>query len=204
MIEIELLRELEGKHTVETLMEILNYKKQSVINLISKLKKEGYVGVTRGSNKKRIYTISVKKKISRPPGMFDIINKYSKIKVIPLYEHHVEGKYFVEDALVDAILTRERRVILAALRLFDHIDDWSRLYQLSKKNNMRNFVVGMYEVSKRFIKVKKIPKKTYDLMKKARDKFNIKAVKRTDDFKEIEKEFRITIPYSKQDLEGIK
>jgi len=34
--------------------------------------------------------------------MFDIINKYSKMKVVPLFRHEVVGKYNMEEALIDA------------------------------------------------------------------------------------------------------
>lgn len=193
------LKEIEGKHTVETLSEKLGITKQSTINLISKLKKQGYVKTIYGSNKKRIYTISTKKIIKKSDGMFDIINKYAKKKINPLFQHKVEGKYTVEDALIDSILTKDQRVIISALPLFNHINNWSKLYNLAKKHKVRNFTAALYLATKQSYKVKNIPRKYLNLMKQ--DNFKLKIEKRTDDYKEIEKEFKTIIPFSRKDLE---
>ena len=117
----ELLLELEGLQTVETIIDKLNLSRQSVINLMSKLKKEGYVTSSGGGKQVRIYKISARKQRKREKGMFDVINKYSPMKLMPWYDHQVHGIYCPEEALVDAIRTDSFRVILASTRLFNNI-----------------------------------------------------------------------------------
>ena len=49
---------IEGKYTVETFAKKQGLGRQSAINLLSKLKKQGFIYTTGGGNQKRIYTIS--------------------------------------------------------------------------------------------------------------------------------------------------
>ena len=81
MDQNELLLKLEGLQTVETTAEALNIKKQSALNIISRLKKQGYVTKSGGNRQKRLYKITARKQRKRDQGMFDIINKYSKMKL---------------------------------------------------------------------------------------------------------------------------
>ena len=153
----ELLQKLEGLHTIETLAETLNIKRQSALNLISKLKKEGYVTTNGGRHQKRFYKITTKKQRNRDYGMFDIINKYSPMKLAPWYDHQVHGIYTEEDALIDAIQTQSFRVILASMRLFNHVHDWTKLYKLAKEKNCWQKVGALYDISKIYFRVKKMP-----------------------------------------------
>jgi len=50
MKQEDILRKLEGLQTLETAQEALGYKRQSTLNLLSKLKKKGYL-TTRGGKK---------------------------------------------------------------------------------------------------------------------------------------------------------
>jgi hypothetical protein len=155
----ELLWRIEGLHTVETVAEELGIKKQSALNLLSRLKKEMHVTINGGGRQKHIYRITIRKQLPRCQGMFDIINKYSPMKINPWYDHQVHGKYTVEDALVDAIETKSFRVILAAMHLYGHVKNWSRLYQLAKKRNCWQQVGALYDVTRMFMKVRRMPKK---------------------------------------------
>src|SRR3989338_434514 len=159
MNQADLLQLLEGLHTVETVADALKIKKQSALNLLAKLKKQQYLTVSGGGRQKRLYKITQTKQRPRVPGMFDIINKYSPMKLNPWYDHQVHGKYGPEEALVDAIQTQSFRAILASMRLFGHISNWPRLYYLAKQKNCWQKVGALYDVAKLFFKVKKMPEK---------------------------------------------
>lgn len=156
----ELLRKLEGLHTVETVAETLNLHKQSALNLLTKLKKQEYVTVQGSGRTKRFYLITMRKQHKRDPGMFDIINKYSPhMKLNQWYDHQVHGVYTVEDALIDAIETKSFRAILASLHLFKHIKNWPKLYQLAKQKSNWRKVGALYDVARMFMKVRKMPER---------------------------------------------
>src|SRR3989344_8376183 len=160
MYKDEILWKLEGLQTVETVMEKLSITKQSAINLLSKLKKEQHVTVQGGGRLKRLYKITMRKQLPRVLGMFDIINKYSPhMKLAPWYDHQVHGRYGPEEALIDAIQTENFRVILASLRLFNHIKDWPRLYKLAKERDCWPKVGALYDVARMFFRVRKMPVK---------------------------------------------
>lgn len=152
----------EGKYTVETFAKKNNLTRQSAINKLSKLKKQGLVKVSGGGNQKRIYTISkIPKKETN--GFFTIINKYSPEKINPSFEHIVYGKYGVERALVDGILLiknkKDIRIRNAMLHLFRHIKNWKRLFDLAKKNKVKEDVYKLYEEARKKTKCKTMPKK---------------------------------------------
>src|SRR3989338_1276001 len=158
----ELLRKLEGLQTIETAAKTLGMRKQSALNLLSRLKKEGYVTTTGGGRQKRLYKITMRKQLPRAPGMFDILNKYNpNFKLNPWFDHQVHGKYTVEDALLDAIETKSFRAILASLRLFDQITDWKVLYHGGKERKLWNQVGALYEVARITSRTKKMPMKYY-------------------------------------------
>src|SRR3989344_9349071 len=157
MDQEEVLRKIEGLQTIETVAESLNIKKQSALNLISKLKKQGYVTVSGGRQQKRLYKITVRKQRKRNFGMFDIINKYSSMKLAPWYDHQVHGHYGPEEALIDAIQTQSFRVILASMRLFNHITNWSKLYKLAKEKGCWQKAGALYDLAKLYFKVRKMP-----------------------------------------------
>lgn len=202
-MDIDKLKKIQGKHTVETISYLLNLSRQSTINLISKLKKEGYLIAKGGGHQKRIYMISTKKQIKKKyDGMFDILNKYSPDKVVPYYEHIPHYKYFVEDAIVDLACFDDIRILVNMLPLFNHVNSWSRLYLLAKEKKVRKKVGALYDLAREFTKVRKIPNKTRDLMLKSSDKFSFKSS--SGDFLDIEKLWGVKIPFNKNDLEVYK
>ena len=174
-----LLLKLEGLHTVETIAKELSITRQSALNLVSRLKKEGYITVSGGGKQKRLYKLTTRKQRPRALGMFDILNKYSPMKLQPWYDHQVHGRYGVEEALIDALQTQSFRAILASLRLFNHITDWPKLYKLAKQKDCWNKVGALYDVARLFFKVKKIPElykkeKKYKAKKSAKMQFLIR------------------------------
>lgn len=203
MVDEILLKRLEGLQTVETVMKELGIKRQSAINLASRLKKLGYLSLWLGG-KKKIYKITTRKQRPRDKGMFDIINKYSPMKLQPWYDHQVHGKYEVEDALIDAIETKSFRVILASLMLFNHIKDWPKLYNLAKKKDCWQKAGALYDVAKLFFRVKRMPEKYLH------NKFNIKKfligdykTKETI-FNPIEKKWNVAVPFRIGDIHKVK
>jgi len=197
MDQNELLQKLEGLQTVETVAEALNIKKQSALNLISKLKKEGYVKTSGGRHQKRLYKITTRKQRKRDYGMFDIINKYSAMKLAPWYDHQVHGKYGPEEALVDAIQTQSFRAILASMRLFNHINDWPRLYKLAREKNCWQQIGALYDVSRKYFKVRKMPLQY--LKHKERKWRKLTQLKKVN-FSAIAKKWHVYIPFNEKDM----
>ena len=195
----EKLRKIEGLQTVETVSEILGFSRQGTINLLSKLKKERHVTIWEGGNKKRIYKITLRKQRKRKPGMFDIINKYSPIMKVNLwYDHQVYGKYGPEEALVDAIQTQSFRLIIASLRLFQHINDWKRLYNLAKEKDCWQQVGALYDLSKLYFRVRKIPKNY--IKTNCRKWKKLTQLKDRKNYPDIEKKWHVHIPFNRKDM----
>ena len=202
MEDIKLLRRIEGLHTIETLQKELNLTKQSTINLISKLRKEEYITLfAGGGKKKRIYRITARKQRKRQEGMFDIINKYSpNMKIREWYDHQVHGVYGPEEALIDALQTQSFRLILASMRLFNHIKDWKKIYKLAKENNCWQKVGALYDVSRLFFKVKKMPER----YRKRKYKKWIKLTQlKKKNFPKISEKWHVYISFNKYDLKEI-
>ena|SRR3989344_3387805 len=148
----------EGKYTIETFAKKQDLTRQSAINLLSKLKKQGYVQIQGGGKQKRIYTISkVAKKSTN--GFYDIVNKYSPQKLNPLFEHYVQGKYTIEHAIIDGLKIGDIRTLDATTHLFRHIKNWKSLFHLAKKNNLEKDLINLYKKARKQTKCKKMPKR---------------------------------------------
>lgn len=199
----ELLIKLEGLHTVETVAQALHIKKQSALNLLSKLKKQQYVTVQGGGKIKRLYKITPYKQLPRHPGMFDIINKYSPhMKLQPWYDHQVHGSYGPEEALIDAIQTQNFRVILASTRLFGHIKNWPKLYALAKEKNCWQKVGALYDVARLFFKVRKML--THYRKFPTTFLYLISPYKTKEPlFTAIERKWQVYIPFRKHDFDKV-
>ena len=197
----ELAKKLEGFQTIFSMTRALNISSRTAINYISKLKKSGYVQETSyGHNKLRMYYIKpyIKLKLGCP-GIYDIINQYSKVKIVPRYNSVSHDKISIEEALVRAVKSENFRTILASLGLFNHVN-WSKLYKIAKTNNIARNLGALYDVAKKIIKLKKIDNRTRNaLIKSKGKKFIIKNFK-SKDFKDIEKYWKVFIPFNKQDL----
>ena len=197
MIREETLKAVEGLQTIETVAEALNIKKQSALNLISKLKKQGYVTTTGGRQQKRLYKITARKQRKRDLGMFDIINKHSSMKLAPWYDHQVHGHYGPEEALIDAIQTQSFRAILASMKLFNHITDWPKLYKLAKEKNCWQKIGALYDVAKLYFRVREMP--AYYLKYKSRAWQRLTQLKKAN-FPGIAKKWQVYIPFNEKDM----
>ena len=204
MVNENTLRKLEGLHTAETAAEELGMSRQGTLNLLSKLKKEGYVTTRGGGKKKRLYRVTMRKQRKRDRGMFDIINKYSpNMKIAEWYDHQVHGEYGPEEALVDAVQTQSFRVILASLRLFNHITDWKKLHSLANKKDVWQQVGALHDLARIYFRVRKMPMR-YSKINYKKKRFLIKRYPTKEErFKGISKEWKVEIPFRRGDMYGV-
>lgn len=154
---------ITGTHTIESVAKELGIKKTSAINVISKLKKEGKVSVSGGGRQKRIYKISATPQI-KTNGFYDLVNKYSKEKLVPSFKHVVHGKYTVEQAIIDGIKIGDARTMEATTYLFKRITNWKRLFNLAKKNKIEAQLYDLYSKARKTIKCRTMPRR-YSKMK---------------------------------------
>jgi len=194
------LRKLEGLHTIETAMEAAGMKRQSTLNLLCRLKKEGYV-TSSGGPRKHLYKIALYKQLPRNEGMFDILNKHNPhFQLSHWYDHQVHGRYKAEDALLDAIDTKSFRAILASLRLFSSITDWPYLYKEAKNRGSWQKVGALYDVARMQVRARKMP------MRYPRSHFAHRAYlisnypTHEERFLPIEKKWNVPIPFREGDL----
>jgi len=196
----ETLRKLEGLQTVETAAQALGITRQSALNLLCRLRKEWHVTVDGGGRRKRLYRVTMRRQLPRVPGMFDIINRYSPMKLLPWYDHQVHGRYGPEEAIVDAVETQKFRVILASLRLFAHVRDWPRLYAYAQEKGCWRKVGALYDVARMFFRVRTMPGR-YCKVKTCR-KVQITQL-RTENFPEVAERWSVYIPFNEKDMEAV-
>jgi DNA-binding PadR family transcriptional regulator len=202
-MKLENIKRIEGRQTIESVVEALGIGRQSAINLISKLKKEGYAAASGGGRQKRIYTISTKvQRHRRYRGMFDILNEYAKDKIVPHFLHEPHFNYSVENAIADLIELDDLRITINILPLFNHVQDWSLLYKLAKDKKEIKMIGALYDVAKMTTKVRKMPQRFrkyfLDSAKSTKEKDFLRS---SHDFLEIERIWKVKIPFNRKDLE---
>lgn len=203
----KLAKRLEGIYTVEMLEEELGISRRTAINYLSLLRKGGYVATQRGSMKKRLYTISpVKMRQQGQPGLYETINKYSRIKLLAPYPTLLHGrKLSAEEAIVEAVNAGDYRIIIASIPLFNHVKSWPLLSRLAKERDIGNKVGALYDVARTIIKTKKIDKRTENSLKRQRKKdCLVSGLKIEKDFKEIGRKWNVIVGLSKHDLRRLK
>lgn len=135
--------------------------------------------------------------------MFDIINKYSKMKLAPWYDHQVHGHYGPEEALIDAIQTQSFRVILASMNLFNHITDWPKLYKLAKEKDCWQKVGALYDVARLYFRLNKMPLK-YQTKKFIKKQYLIKRYSTTEKiYYPIKNKWNVEIPLQVEDIRKV-
>jgi len=209
MDTLKLAKKLNGLQTVSSISKTLKISKRTAINYISLLRKKGFIKKTQyGARKIRMYKISnLKQNNLGYPGFYEILNQYSKIKIYSPYERNVVygNKLSIEEVIIKAIKTKEFRVILASLELFSKIKNWTRLSYYAKKENLGRKVGALYDVARIIIKVKKIDKRIENsfLGGNLKNKYFVKKIK-SKDLNEIERKWRVYLPFNKADLEIYK
>ena len=148
---------MEGKYTLEIYAKELGIKKQSALNRLSRLKKKGFVKVSsRGG--KRIYTLTKLPK-KQTKGFYDIVNKYAPEKLTPKFQHYTHGEYTVENAIIDGIKISDVRTKNAIMRLFRHVSNWKRLFDLAKENKVKKQLIELYKDARKKTRCKRMPKR---------------------------------------------
>ncbi len=202
----EIAKKLEGLQTVSSISKILNVRKGTAINYVWQLRKKGYVTTSYGRRKIRLYQIISLFKKKKGYSFYELLNKYSKIKLFTKenYIIHSSKKPSVEEILVRGVATREFRVILSSLGLFNKIKNWSRLKFFADKYNVRKKVGALYDVARSIMRVKRMDKRVRkSLLSSGKGGYIIPKIK-TKDFKDIESLWNVFIPFNKQDLEVYK
>lgn len=202
MKSIKLAKKLEGLQTIEQIQKRLSIARSTAIKIVHQLRKDGFLKTSGGGKQKRLYRISPKGFRKEGIGIYDVINKYSKIKISAPYEHKIIGrKLSVEETIVRAIASKQYRVIFASLGLFNRITDWFKLYKYAKQYGICHAVGALYDAARTVIKVRRMNKKVRGLLKKHKEKqkFIIKDLK-SKDFQDIEKYWKIKIPLNKADI----
>lgn len=198
---------LEGLQTADTAAKRLNVSKRTAVNTIWKLRKEGLIETGYGKRKIRLYRISaVKKPETGFRGLYDIINENSKVKLFTAQQYRVhDHELTVEEAIVRVVKEGDFRTILAALGLFNKIKSWPKLLEFAKKEQITRKIGALYDAARKTIRVKKIDERTRNalLKGKAKDKHIIKGI-RSSDFRDIEKNWNVFLPFNKADLEVYK
>ncbi len=199
-----LLKKLGGIHTIDSIKDILGVSKSKAIYYVYALRKKGYVKTKRLSGKRRLYNISFENKL-KGISYEDILNQHSPVKIATTLVYRIYGKIpTLEEVLIYAIKTKSLRTILAALALFRKIKDWKALRRLAKENHIERPVGALYDVARLFIKkILRMPKSFRRVCLPKPDyefKYMIPELK-SKDFQEIEKTWKIYLPFNKGDLE---
>jgi len=201
MSSISLVKKLEGLQTIESIQKKLDVTRSTAIKYVYLLRKKGFVDTKGGRQQPRFYRISALRQKIGNPGMYDIINKYSPIKVRTLKTKIIGKELTVEETLIRAIESKEFRTLLASLALFNHTKNWSLLYRFAKEKKLRRKVGALYETARRIIKTRRMDERIYKrlLQAKERDRYIITGLK-SDDYKDIENKWKVYIPFNRADL----
>src|SRR3989338_218437 len=202
----ELLQKLAGIQTIESVMDILKVDKRMAIYYIHSLRKAGYVKTRRQSNNRRVYNISLDNKLGGK-SYYEIINQYSPIKISTPVIHKIYGKGpSLEETLIYAIKTKSLRTILASLALFKKISNWVELYNLAKENHIERQAGALYDLARQIMRVRRMTNRfRRSALSKREYKFEyVVPGLKSRDFEDIEKIWKIYLPFNKNDLEEYK
>ena len=211
IITNEVIRKLEGNHTLDSIIDILQENgikkdKKKAIYLIYKLRKKGFVKTERLSNNKRVYNISFNNRL-KGYNYIELINENSHIKLAIHEDYFIHGiKKSLEEAFIYALNIKSVRATISILALFQKINNWPLLYRLAKRENLQRQVGALYDIARKIIKTRKITKRFKNLSlphKQEKFQYIVKNLK-SSDFKDIENKWKVYIPINKIDLEDYK
>ena len=198
-------KRLEGLQTVSTIAKSLNVNERTAVNYGWKLRKEGYLKTIYGRST-RIYQISALIRKRKGYSFYELLNKNSRVKIAVNEDYiiHSEKEPSAEEILVRAVSTREFRIVLASIGLFNKITNWSRLSYFAKKFKLEREMGALYDVAKEVIRVRKMDERIRKgLLNSKGNRYIIKNLK-SKSFSHIEKKWNIKIPFNKSDLEVYK
>ncbi len=202
-----LLKRLEGVQTIDSVMNILGVDRQKAIYYVHRLRKAGFVKTSYTGTKKRVYRISHENMLGGR-GYYDIINEYSPMKLAVSETHRIYGRdVSLEETLVFAIESGRIRVILASLSLFGKISDWKLLYSISKEKGAERKAGALYDLSRKLkIRVRRMDGRIRRLMLPSESdgfQYIIPGIKtKEEEYKEIEKSWKVYLPFNRSDLEA--
>ena len=184
-------------------MRTMNIGKKRAIYYLYRLRKEGYVKTKRLKNHKRLYSISIENKLGGK-SYEDVINAYSPLKIATSSMHVLYGKEITpEEALIYALQTKSLRIILASLALFKKIKNWKELYRRSKEFHLERKIGALHGLVKNIMRVRKMPKRFKNLtlpQKKEKYVYILQGLK-SNDFTDIERLWKVYLPFNKGDVE---
>ncbi len=199
----DLLKQLEGTHTLVSLMSRLEVSKPKTIYFIRRLRKAGYVKTFRLANKMRVYSISFENRLGGTTYE-DVLNKESPVKIATDTPFFIYGKQpSFEEVLIYAVKKKSLRTLLAALVLFKKLIDWTEMHRLAKANHCERQIGALYDVARLVMRTRRmsgqyrkasLPKDHYEF------RYFIEGL-RSKDFKKIEDRWKVHIPFNKADLE---
>jgi hypothetical protein len=147
-----------GTYTIERFADERGISRQSALNLLSTMKKKGLATVRGGGREKRLYAIFDRPQ-EKTNGFYDMVNKYSPEKLRPRFAHHVRGRYTVEHAIIDGIRIGDARTKEATMHLFLRVTDWTRLFALAKKHDLKVEVIELYQKARMLMRTKRMPRR---------------------------------------------
>ena len=202
-----IIKVIEGIRTIDDVQEKLKIDRAKAIYLLHRLRKLGYIKTKYLPNKKRIYSISPLNKQNGVSYLESFNNNMPNVslKINDQEDYFVHGrKIKAEDQLIYALQKGTVRYVISSIFLFRKIEDWSYLYRLAKKENLTRQTAALYEIACIFIKkVRKMPKRFRRLTTPKKDDKYLFVVKgfNSDDFKDIEKKWKVYLPFNRVDLE---
>ncbi len=203
----KLAESIQGIYTVETLADRLKIDRTKAIYVIHRLRKIGFVKTSYGAENKRLYNISLRNK-QKGISYTEKINEASpsaSYAIVSSDSYYIHGRTpSYEEALIYAIKQNDVRYIIASLALFRRISDWHLLYKLAKKEGIIRKVAALYEIARKVVrKVRRMPKRFLHLAQKekaTRFSYIIDHLS-SDDFKDIERKWKVYIPLNHADIE---
>ena len=204
---LELAKKTEGLQTASSFAKILGINKRTAINYLWRLRKEGYLTTHYGSGKRkiRLYHISPLKKARVGYSFYELLNKYSKVKIAVKQEYYIVTKKepSPEEILVRAIAMGDFRVVLASLGLFNKVKNWAMIKEFADKYDNGRKIGALYDVARTAIKVRRMDERTRRGLRRGKKGFIVKPLK-SKDFQAIAKSWGVFIPFNKKDLEVYK
>jgi len=202
---LKVAKRLKGIQTASSISRILNVNKRTAINYVWRLRKEGYLTTDYGRRKIRLYRVSLLHKEKRGYSFYELLNKNSKVKLSVKEDYiiHSEKEPSVEEILVMGVKSKEFRTVLASLGLFNKIKDWSKLKFFADKYGLGREIGALYDVARISMRVRKMDNRTRRGLRKGKRGFIIENIK-SKDFKDIERGWKVHVPFNKQDLEVYK
>ncbi|HLC57939.1 MAG TPA: HTH domain-containing protein [Candidatus Nanoarchaeia archaeon] len=201
----DIAKQLKGLQTVSSIARKLNVSRRTAINYAWKLRKEGYLANLYGG-KVKIYRVSPLIRKKKGYSFYELLNKQSKVKLNVSEEYIIHSKQepSIEELLARAVSTRNFRVVLASLGLFNKVKDWSRLKLFAGKYAIERKIGALYDLARETIKVRRMDERTRQGLLKGSGKGFIINNLRTKDFTNLEKRWQVYIPFNKADLEVYK